>query len=58
VPEEETIPLNWSVDEAFRIIVSAGVIMPGEEGKNPALKEVLEKESRSQDEGDHGENTG
>jgi uncharacterized membrane protein len=58
VPEEETIPLNWSVDEAFRIIVSAGVIMPGEEEKNPALKEVLEKESRSQDEGDHGENTG
>jgi uncharacterized membrane protein len=30
VPESEAIPLNWSVDEAFRIIISAGVLMPDE----------------------------
>jgi uncharacterized membrane protein len=30
VPEAETIPLSWSVDDAFRIIISAGVLMPGE----------------------------
>jgi uncharacterized membrane protein len=30
VPESETIPLSWSVDEAFRMIISAGVAMPGE----------------------------
>lgn len=42
-PEEQTIPLAWSVDEAFRVIVSAGVIMPGDEVKIPELKEALEK---------------
>ena len=31
VPEAEAIPLNWTVDEAFRIIISAGVLMPGED---------------------------
>ncbi|MDT8395709.1 MAG: DUF502 domain-containing protein [bacterium] len=30
VPENELIPLNWSVDEAFRMIISAGVVMPGD----------------------------
>ncbi len=30
VPEQEVIPLSWSVDEAFRIIISAGTVMPGE----------------------------
>jgi uncharacterized membrane protein len=30
VPEDEAIPLGWSVDDAFRIIISAGVLMPGE----------------------------
>jgi len=30
VPEEEAITLDWSVDEAFRVIISAGVIMPGQ----------------------------
>jgi uncharacterized membrane protein len=34
VPETEAIPLNWSVDEAFRIIISAGVLMPGEDDFN------------------------
>jgi len=47
VPEAETIPLNWSVDEAFRVIISAGVIMPGEEEKIPMLKEALEKSSHT-----------
>jgi uncharacterized membrane protein len=28
VPEEETIPITWSVDEAFRMIISAGVLLP------------------------------
>ena len=45
VPEGEAIPLNWSVDEAFRVIVSAGVIMPGDEEKLPDLKEALERGS-------------
>ncbi len=56
VPEAETIPLNWSVDEAFRVIISAGVIMPGEEGKIPELKEALEKSTSTPDEEDQGEN--
>jgi len=43
VPKDQTIPLNWTVDEAFRVIISAGVIMPGEEEKIPKLKEALEK---------------
>jgi uncharacterized membrane protein len=43
VPQAETIPLDWTVDQAFRVIISAGVIMPGEEGKIPELKEALEK---------------
>jgi uncharacterized membrane protein len=30
VPEQEVIPLSWSVDEAFRIIISAGTVMPAE----------------------------
>jgi uncharacterized membrane protein len=57
VPEAETIPLNWSVDEAFRVIISAGVIMPGEEVKIPELKEALEKSASTPDEEDRGENT-
>jgi uncharacterized membrane protein len=57
VPEADTIPLDWSVDEAFRVIISAGVIMPGEEGKIPELKESLEKSTSVPDEEDHGENT-
>jgi uncharacterized membrane protein len=32
VPEDEAITLDWSVDEAFRVIISAGVIMPGQGG--------------------------
>jgi len=42
VPEAQAIPLDWSVDEAFRVIISAGVIMPGEEEKVPELKKALE----------------
>ncbi len=53
VPQAETIPLDWSVDEAFRVIVSAGVIMPGEEEKIPELKEALEKGISSLEEEDH-----
>jgi uncharacterized membrane protein len=30
VPETEVIPISWTVDEAFRFIVSAGVLTPGE----------------------------
>ncbi|UCG38988.1 MAG: DUF502 domain-containing protein [bacterium] len=30
VPESEMIPIDWTVDEAFRMIISAGVLMPGE----------------------------
>lgn len=30
VPEKEVIPIHWSVDEAFRFIISAGVLIPGE----------------------------
>ena len=30
VPVTEAIPLSWSVDDAFRIIISAGVLMPGQ----------------------------
>lgn len=43
VPEDQTIPLDWTVDEAFRVIISAGVIMPGEEEKVPELKEALDR---------------
>ncbi|MGD8353035.1 MAG: DUF502 domain-containing protein, partial [Pseudomonadota bacterium] len=43
IPTSEAIPLDWSVDEAFRVIISAGVIMPGDEEKVPQLKEALEK---------------
>lgn len=32
VPVEDTMPLDWTVDEAFRVIISAGVIMPGQGG--------------------------
>ena len=53
VPQAETIPLDWSVDEAFRVIVSAGVIMPGEEEKIPELKEALEKGISSLEKEDH-----
>ena len=53
VPEAETIPLNWTVDQAFRVIISAGVIMPGEEEKIPELKEALEKGISSLEEDDH-----
>ncbi len=53
VPESDTVPLSWSVDQAFRVIISAGVVMPGDEEKIPELKEVLEKSShtRKDDEG-------
>jgi len=30
VPESEITPLTWRVDEAFRMIISAGVILPSE----------------------------
>ena len=30
IPEEETVPLDWKVDEAFRMIISAGVLLPEE----------------------------
>lgn len=53
VPEEQIIPLNWTVDQAFRVIISAGVIMPGEEEKIPELKEALEKGISSLEEEDH-----
>jgi uncharacterized membrane protein len=49
VPETEAIPLNWSVDEAFRIIISAGVLMPGEEDLGD--KAVLEMMSRREEAG-------
>ena len=58
VAEEETIPLDWSVDEAFRVIVSAGVIMPGEEGKVPSLKESLEKSAEKAGDSEHVEKKG
>jgi len=57
VPEDQTIPLDWTVDEAFRVIISAGVIMPGEEEKIPQLKEALEKSTNTPVEEDRGENT-
>jgi uncharacterized membrane protein len=57
VPEDQTIPLDWTVDEAFRVIISAGVIMPGEEEKIPQLKEALEKSTNSPVEEDRGEST-
>jgi len=56
VPEEQTIPLSWTVDEAFRVIISAGVIMPGEEEKIPKLKEALEKSISTIEGEDHKEN--
>lgn len=30
IPEAETVPLEWGVDEAFRMIISAGVLLPEE----------------------------
>jgi uncharacterized membrane protein len=57
VPEDQTIPLDWTVDEAFRVIISAGVIMPGEEEKIPQLKKALEKSTNKPVEEDRGENT-
>ena len=30
VPEEDTIPLDITVDEAFRLVISGGVIRPGD----------------------------
>ncbi|NOY87099.1 MAG: DUF502 domain-containing protein [Deltaproteobacteria bacterium] len=35
VPETETIPLSWSVEDAFRMVVSAGVILPTEANQCP-----------------------
>lgn len=38
VPEKDTIPLNLTIEEAFKIIVSGGVLSPGErvqEEKSP-----------------------
>lgn len=57
VPEAQTIPLDWSVEESFRVIVSAGVIMPGDEGKVPKLQESLEEITSKPGEEDHGEST-
>jgi uncharacterized membrane protein len=57
VPEDQTIPLDWTVDEAFRVIISAGVIMPGEEEKIPQLKKALEKSTNKPVEEDRGEST-
>jgi uncharacterized membrane protein len=53
VPQSDAVPLSWSVEEAFRVIISAGVVMPGDEEKIPELKEALEKSShtRKADEG-------
>lgn len=31
VPEREVIPISWTVDEAFRFIISAGVLTPVED---------------------------
>lgn len=36
IPEEETVPLDWKVDEAFRMIISAGVLLPVEAGGGKA----------------------
>jgi uncharacterized membrane protein len=47
VPESDTVPLSWSVDQAFRVIISAGVVMPGDEEKIPELKEALAKSSHT-----------
>ena len=40
VPREDLVPLPLSVDEAMRIIISAGVIHPGHQsvGPNSGLK--------------------
>lgn len=42
VPEKEVIPLPWSVDEAFRFIISAGVLIPGEEGSGNVKGDACE----------------
>ncbi|UCF30004.1 MAG: DUF502 domain-containing protein [bacterium] len=34
IPEEETVALDWSVDEAFRMVISAGVLLPHEKVPN------------------------
>ncbi len=52
VPESDTVPLSWSVEEAFRVIISAGVVMPGEEIKIPELKEAFEKSSHTRNDGE------
>lgn len=57
VPETEAIPLSWSVDDAFRIIISAGVLMPGESNffnnvkKDLAGPEVPKKTVPSEEDG-------
>jgi len=56
VPKTQAIPLKWSVDEAFRFIISAGVIMPGDEQMIPELKEALEMSAGTRDDKNHGEN--
>jgi uncharacterized membrane protein len=57
VPEAEAIPLGWSVDDAFRIIISAGVLMPGEKNffnsrdKGLAMQEDQTTEDLAREEG-------
>ena len=44
VPREELVPLPLSVDEAMRIIISAGVIHPAHQAVSPvAVPEALAK---------------
>jgi len=40
VPKEDTIPLDMTVEEAFRFAISAGVIAPDSERVTPALPRV------------------
>ena len=44
VPEEETVPLSWSVDEAFRMIISAGVLLPEEDDSSMLTGENVKSE--------------
>jgi uncharacterized membrane protein len=40
VPKDQTIPLNMTIEEAFRFAISAGVITPDTERQPPILPNV------------------
>jgi len=38
LPESETIPLDTTIEDAFKVIISGGVVLPTETGASPAAE--------------------